>query len=134
VRIHGALGPTDTDHFFKIQLGSDTGLRLGLSTESSVAGLQLIRLPDGQGDGSINLTDVLAPSSTLLKNPAMLDLTPGAGSYLVRIYNFFEDPDEYLLELSCRSACPDRPDGRAIPVADGRHRLPPPKVLWTTPE
>jgi hypothetical protein len=104
VRVEGALGPNDSDHFFQIRVGSDAALRLGLSTRSSAAGLQLIRLPDGPSDGVIHTADALAELSTLVTDPAVLELTPGAGSYLVRVYNFFNDSDEYLLELSTRPA------------------------------
>jgi hypothetical protein len=119
VRIEGALEPTDTDHFFQIRVGSGTALRLGLSTRNSAAGLQLIRLPDGLGDGVINPADALAKLSTLVTDPAVLELTPGAGSYLVRVYNFFKDSDEYLLELSTRRAGSGDQGSRAMPVSGG---------------
>jgi hypothetical protein len=119
VRIEGALGPDDTDHFFQIRVGSGTALRLGLSTRSSAAGLQLIRLPDSPGGGAVHPADALAELSTLVTDPAVLELTPGAGSYLVRVYSFFKDADEYLLELSTRRAGPGDQGSGATPVTGG---------------
>jgi hypothetical protein len=119
VRIEGALGPNDTDHFFQIRVGSGTALRIGLSTRCSAAGLRLIRLPDGPGDGVIHPAGALAELSTLVTDPAVLELSPGAGAYLVRVYNFFNDSDEYLLELSTRRAGPGDQGSRAMPVPGG---------------
>lgn len=113
VFIQGAFRPNITDHFFKIRLDSDTILRLAFATSNCVAGLQVVRLPDGQSSGSIAPADVLATASTLVTNPATSDLALGIGSYLIQIYNFFNDADEYFLELS------SRPASRALVVLDG---------------
>ena len=122
-RIHGVLKPAETDHFFKVRLDSETRLRLALATTNSVAGLQMVRSPEGRGDGRINPADVLAASSTLVTNPTTLDLTPGAGSYLIRFYTFYNDREEYLLSLSAQSSRTGRSPSRAIGVQKGFRRV-----------
>jgi hypothetical protein len=97
--IAGVLGPTEADHFFKFRVDSDAILSLALASTGSVAGLQVIRSPDGQGNGG-GPVDILTTTSTLVTDPATLDVILGAGLYLVRVYGFFQDSADYLLELS----------------------------------
>lgn len=97
--VHAALGPADTEHFFKFRINSDISLSITLESPDGVVGSQVIRSPDG-GGGGINPADVLAMSSNLVTNPTSLTVTLTPGWYLVRVYNFFNDLDEYLLELS----------------------------------
>src|SRR5262249_1738153 len=101
--LDGVLGPTDPDHFFKVRVDSDATLRLALAPPRSVAGLEVIRSPDGQDNGTLDPSDILVAISTLVTDPATLDLKVGADWYLVRVYNFFQDSVDYLLELSLDS-------------------------------
>ncbi len=105
--IQGTIGPDISDNFFMIRLDSDTTLRIDFATTDSVGGLQVVRLPDGQSNGSVNPADVISTSSTLVTNPVTLDLDLAAGLYLIRVCNFFNDADESPLGPTMPEAAND---------------------------
>jgi hypothetical protein len=112
--IPGTFPATQTEHFYKIHIDSETILHLALSATKSVAGLHVARIPDRHSNSSLHAADVLATVSTLIADPVTRDLALGPGSYLIRVYNFFNEADEYLLELSSSSA------SRALVLLDSR--------------
>jgi hypothetical protein len=104
--IAGTLGLADPDHYFKLRGDSDGGFRLALTSTNSVAGLQVIKSHIGPDEDGIDPADILLTTSTLLADPAILNLIVGAGWYLVRVYRFFSNSVDYRLELSLCSASP----------------------------
>ena len=118
VFVRDSIGPDDTDHYFAFTFDAPGTLVVTLSTESAVAGLQVVR--GVRTGGAIDPGEVLSTSSTLVENPVTVRRPLDAGSHFVRVYHIaFGDPS-YDLTLAVGLQRDDQvPDsaGALLPLA-----------------